>query len=206
MIAAARLIAVATLLAPALGLAQATTWKMDAAHTQSTFTVRHLGITNVTGEFRSTNGTVVVDEKDPSKSKVEATIDAKSIHTREDKRDAHLRSPDFFDVEKFPTITFKSTKVEKKGDEKFEVTGDLTMHGVTKPVKLETTLTKPIKGPMGETRRGATAATTVDRREFGLNWNKAVEAVPVVGDDVKIEIQSELVQEGTGTQPAAAKK
>jgi polyisoprenoid-binding protein YceI len=201
---AARLFALAVLALPALGLAEATTWKLDPAHTQSTFTVRHLGITNVRGEFRSTTGTVVIDEQKPENSKVEATIDAKSIHTREDKRDAHLKSADFFDVEKFPTITFKSTKVEKDGDDTYKVTGDLTMHGVTKPVVLETTLTKPIKGPNGLTR-GVSAETKLNRRDFGLNWSKMLEATPVVGDEVRIDIESELNQQAGGSAAGAKK-
>lgn len=199
-----RLLAVAAVALPSLGLAEATTWKLDAAHSQTNFTVRHLGITNVTGEFRSTNGTVVFDEQHPAKSKVEAIIDAKSIHTREDKRDAHLKSADFFDVEKFPTITFKSTKVEKDGDD-YKVTGDLTLHGVTKPVTLEAELTKPIKGMGGETRRGLSAETKISRKEFGLSWNKMVEAAPVVGDEVRINIESELIQQAAGEQAAANK-
>jgi polyisoprenoid-binding protein YceI len=201
---AVRLLAVAAFALPSLGRAETTTWKLDPAHTQSNFTVRHLGITNVRGEFRSTNGSVLFDEQHPEKSKVEAIIDAKSIHTREDKRDAHLKSADFFDVEKYPTITFKSTQVEKDGDD-YKVTGDLTMHGVTKPVTLEAEVTKPIKGMGGETRRGISAETKVNRREFGLNWSKMVEAAPVVGDEIRINIESELILEPAAGQAAAKK-
>lgn len=196
-----RLLAIAVLAAPTLGAAAPATWNVDPAHTQTTFTVRHLGLTDVTGEFKSTAGTVVLDDADPAKAQVEATVDARTIHTREDRRDAHLRSPDFFDVEKFPTITFRSTKVEKVADGRYKVSGDLTLHGVTKPVVFDATLTGPVKGMMGEARRGATATTTINRKDFGLNWSKMVEAVPVVSDDVRIAIEAELVQAGTGKGP-----
>ncbi|GAO03130.1 YceI family protein [Anaeromyxobacter sp. PSR-1] len=183
------------LAAPALAHAQAGTWDIDPAHTLSSFTVRHLVITNVRGEFGKTTGAVKLDEKDLARSSVEATIDATTLNTRVPDRDAHLKSPDFFDVAKYPTITFKSTKVEKIGEGKLKVTGDLTMKGVTKPVVLEVLgPTSAIKDPGGNLRRGLVATTMVNRREFGLNWSKTVEAGPVVGDEVKIEIEAELVK------------
>jgi polyisoprenoid-binding protein YceI len=189
-------------LAPALVLAEPSVWKLDPSHTHSTFTIRHLVISNVRGEFRSTNGTVKLDDRDPTRSSVEAVIDAASIHTREDKRDAHLRSADFFDVEKHPTITFRSTKVEKAG-EGYKVTGDLTLHGVTKPVVLDVTaLTPEIKDMQGKARRGLSARTSLDRRDFGLTWSKMVEAGPVVGNEVKIEIEAEMVKDAPAA-PAA---
>ena len=187
-------LALAVLLLPSLALAEAATWNIDPAHTQATFTVRHMVISNVKGEFQSTKGVVKIDDKDLAKSMVDVTIDAASIHTREDKRDAHLRSPDFFDVERYPTITFKSTKVEKAGGDRYKVTGDLTMHGVTKPVVLDAALTPQVKGMMGEVRRGAQATTRVNRQEYGLKWNKMLEAGPLVGDDVAIEINAELIK------------
>jgi polyisoprenoid-binding protein YceI len=186
-------LALALALLPALALAEATTWNIDPAHTQSTFTVRHMVISNVRGEFQSTKGVVKLDAQDPAKSSVDVTIDAASIHTREERRDAHLRSPDFFDVQRFPTITFRSTKIEKAGSE-YKVTGDLTMHGVTRPVVLDATLTPEVKGVAGETRRGAQATTKVNRQDYGLKWNKMVEAGPVVGDEIAIEISAELVK------------
>jgi polyisoprenoid-binding protein YceI len=190
-------------LVPVLGLAEPTTWNIDSAHTQSNFTVRHLVISNVRGEFRNTTGVVKLDDADPSRSSVEAVIDATTIHTREDKRDAHLKSADFFDVEKYPKITFKSSKVEKAGDG-YKVTGDLTMHGVTRPVVLDVSaLTPEVKDPMGGTRRGVSARATVNRRDFGLNWSKMVEAGPVVGDEVKIEIEAELVKATPEAKAAA---
>ncbi|ABC83592.1 YceI family protein [Anaeromyxobacter dehalogenans] len=180
---------------PALAHAQADTWNIDPAHTLSSFTVRHLVITNVRGEFGKTTGAVKLDEKDLAKSSVEATIDATTLNTRVPDRDAHLKSPDFFDVAKYPTLTFKSTKVEKIGEGKLKVTGDLTMKGVTKPVVLEVLgPTSAIKDPGGNLRRGLVATTMVNRRDFGLNWSKTVEAGPVVGDEVKIEIEAELVK------------
>jgi len=195
------------LAAPALALAEATTWNIDASHTQSTFAVRHLVISTVRGEFKKTTGVVKIDDQDPSKSSVEATIDAASIHTREDKRDEHLRSADFFETQKYPTITFKSTKVEKSGGDKYKVTGDLTMRGVTKPVVLDATLTGEVKDPWGNTRRGVQARTKLNRQDYGLKWSKAVEAGPVVGDEVAVEIDGELIKAApAATQPAAAKK
>ena len=194
----------AALTVPALSLAEGATWNIDPAHTRSGFTVRHLVISNVRGEFGKTTGKVVLDEKDPTKSSVEATIDVNTIDTRVPDRDAHLRSADFFDVAKYPTITFKSTKVHAAGKGKLEVIGDLTMKGVTKPVVLQVDgPSAEVKGPMGEARRGMVARTVVNRREFGLNWSKAVEAGPVVGDDVQIEIEAEMVKAGTGKQAAA---
>jgi polyisoprenoid-binding protein YceI len=201
-----RTFALLAALAPALGLAEVATWNIDPAHTQSNFSIRHLVISNVRGEFRNTTGAVKLDEANLGASSVEAVIDAKSIHTREDKRDAHLKSPDFFDVEKYPNITFKSSKVEKAGDG-YKVTGDLTMHGVTKSVVLDVSaLTPEIKDPWGNTRRGLSAKTTLNRRDYGLNWSKMIEAGPVVGDEVKIEIEAELLKAVAQVQPASTKK
>jgi polyisoprenoid-binding protein YceI len=194
------------LAAPALALAAPTTWDIDPSHTQSTFAVRHLVISTVRGEFKKTTGTVKIDDQNPAASAVDVTIDATTIHTREDKRDEHLRSPDFFDVAKYPTITFRSTKVEKAGGDRYKVTGDLTMHGTTKPVVLDATLTPEIKDPMGNARRGVLATTKLNRQDYGLRWSKTVEAGPVVGDEVQIEINAELVKQGGATIPAAVKK
>jgi polyisoprenoid-binding protein YceI len=183
-------------LAPLAAYAEVSTWKMDPAHSHAAFTVRHLVISNVRGEFGKMTGTITLDEEDVTKSSVEATIDATTIDTREPNRDADLRSANFFDVEKYPTITFKSTKVEKDGDGKLKVTGDLTMHGTTKPVVLDVEgPTDAIKDMQGNARRGIHATTKLNRREFGLNWNKVVEAGPVVGDEVQIEIAAELVKQ-----------
>jgi polyisoprenoid-binding protein YceI len=189
--------------APVAALAQTSAWTMDPTHAHATFTIRHMAITNVRGEFRKVAGTVKLDEKDVTKSSVEATIDAASIDTRVADRDNHLRSPDFFDVAKYPTITFKSTKVEKAGEGKLKVTGDLTMHGVTKPVTLAVEgPTQEIKDPWGKTRRGLSASTTVNRKDWGLTWGKVIEAGPVVGDEVKIEIEAELIKDAGDKQAA----
>lgn len=193
------------LAAPALALADAATWNIDPAHTQTNFAVRHLVISTVRGEFKKTTGTVKYDDKDPTKSSVEATIDTASIHTREDKRDEHLKSPDFLDVQKYPTLTFKSTKVEKAGGDKYKVTGDLTLHGTTKPVVLDATLTQPIKDPMGKTRMGLQASTKINRQDFGVKWSKTIEAGPVVGDEITIEINSEMIKAEPEGQKTATK-
>jgi polyisoprenoid-binding protein YceI len=193
----------AALAAPVLALAETATWNLDPAHTHSAFTIRHLVITNVRGEFGKTTGAVMLDEKDITKSSVEATIDVSTIDTRVADRDADLKSANFFDAAKYPTMTFKSTKVQQAGKGKLKVTGNLTIKDVTRPVVLEVDgPTAEIKGPMGESRRGIAARTTINRRDFGLNWSKAVEAGPVVGDQVKIEIEGELIKEGTGKQAA----
>lgn len=180
---------VAGLASPAL----ASEWTLDPAHTAAQFSVKHLMVSTVRGQFQKVSGSVHLDDKDITKSSLEVTIDATSIFTREAKRDAHLKSPDFFDVEKFPTLTFKSTKVEKSGD-KLLVTGDLTIRGVTKPVTLTVEGPTPaVKGPWGNTARGVSATGKLNRKDFGLNWNKALEAGGVlVGDEVQLFIDAEL--------------
>jgi polyisoprenoid-binding protein YceI len=187
---------VAIVAAPAIVLAQAT-WTIEPTHTRSGFTIRHLVISNVRGEFAKTTGTVKLDEKDLTRSSVEATIDVTTIDTRVPDRDAHLRSADFFDAAKHPTITFKSTKVAKAGEGQLDVTGDLTMKGVTRPVVLRVVgPSAEIKDPRGNTRRGLSATAKLNRRDFGLTWSKLVEAGPVAGDEVTIEIEAELVKDG----------
>jgi polyisoprenoid-binding protein YceI len=172
----------------------ASEWEIDPAHSTAQFGVRHMMVSTVRGEFQKVAGTVNADDRDPSKSSVEVSIDPSTINTREPKRDAHLKSADFFDVEKYPAITFKSTKVEKAGKNKLKVTGDLTMHGVTKPVTLEAELTNTMKDLMGRTIRGVTATGKLSRKEWGLTWNKSIEAGGVlVGDEVSLQIDAELV-------------
>jgi polyisoprenoid-binding protein YceI len=179
---------VAALAVPALA---AETWNIDSSHTQTSFSVKHLLISTVRGEFEKTTGKVVLDEADVTKSTVEASIPVATISTREEKRDTHLKSPEFFDAAKFPTITFKSTKVEKAG-EGLKVTGDLTMHGVTKPVVLDVTgPTKEIKDPWGLSRRGVSATTKLNRKDFGVSYGPDA----VVSDQVTITIDAELVKE-----------
>ena len=190
-----RIAALAVAIAPALAFGQAATWNIDASHTRTGFSVKHLVISDVKGEFAKTEGKAQIDEADLSKSSVEVTIDAASIDTRDAKRDAHLKSADFFDVAKFPTITFKSTKVEAGKDGALTVTGDLTMHGVTKPVTLEGSITKAITDPWGLTRRGASFTGKLDRKAWGITWGKMTDVGAVVGDEVKLDIQAELVKD-----------
>src|SRR5262249_43401808 len=163
-------------------------------HSTAGFIIRHMMVSNVHGEFGKVSGSVVFDPDNPAQSKVDATIDASSITTREEKRDAHLKSPDFFDAAKFPTITFKSKKIWKDGAG-YKMTGDLSMHGVTKEVTLDVQgPTKPIKSPMGDVRAGAQAAARINRYDWGLKWNKAVEGGDLVGQDVVIGLDVELVE------------
>jgi len=182
-------------LLPAAALAATSSWSVDASHSQVGFAVRHLVISNVRGDFGAYQGRLVLDDADPTKSTVEATIDASSIDTGVADRDAHLKSADFFDVAKYPSITFKSTKVAKAGKDALKVTGDLTLKGVTKPVVLDVTTTPEVKGMRGDTRRGFSATTKISRKEFGLTWNKTVEAGPVVGDEVRIALELETVKD-----------
>jgi len=177
-------------------LANADTWQIDPAHTNVEFSVRHMMISNVKGQFQKTSGTITISGNDPTSAKIDATIDATSINTRVDKRDAHLKSPAFLDVDKFPTISFKSTKVEAAGPGKWKVTGDLTLHGVTKPAVLDVESTgTPVNDPMGNTRAGASATTKIDRKDFGLTWNQPLETGGVmVGDEVAISIDVEAIK------------
>lgn len=177
-------------------LAHADTWQIDPAHTNVEFSVRHMMISNVKGQFQKTSGTITINGNDPTSAKIDATIDAASINTRVDKRDAHLKSPAFLDVDKYPTITFKSTKVEAAGPGKWKVTGDLTLHGATKPVVLDVEGTgTPITDPMGNTRAGASASTKINRKDFGLTWNQPLETGGVmVGDEVAISIDVEAIK------------
>lgn len=171
------------------------TWNIDSSHSGVHFTVRHLMITNVRGEFTGLSGTIEVDGTSFESAKVTATVDAKTINTREEKRDEHLRSPDFFEVEKHPKLSFVSTAIAKKGDG-YTLTGDLTIRGTTKPVTfLVEGPTKEEKDPWGNTRIGASATATIDRREFGLTWNSAIESGGVlVGHDIKLTIDVSLVR------------
>jgi polyisoprenoid-binding protein YceI len=192
-------LAVLLSLFPALALAATSTWNVDASHSQVGFAVKHLVISNVRGEFRTYQGKVVLDEADVTKSTVEAAIDVNSIDTKVADRDAHLKNADFFDVAKHPSITFKSTKVAKAGKDKLKVTGDLTMHGVTKPVVLDVTTTPAVKGLYGETRRAFAATTKISRKDYGLTWNKLVEAGPAIGDEVAITLDLEAVLDAPKT-------
>jgi len=171
----------------------AATWQIDPAHSNVSFSVRHMMVSNVRGEFTKVSGSVEGDEKAPTQAVINATIDASSINTREEKRDTHLKSADFLDVAKYPTITFKSKKIEPSGAAQFKVTGDLTLHGVTKEVVLDVSdVTAPIKDPMGKTRAGAQASTKIDRKDFGINWSKVIDGGGLmVGDEVAISVDVE---------------
>ena len=172
-----------------------TNWKIDPSHSQVEFAVRHLMITTVRGRFNDVKGTIVTDEADPTKAQVEVTLDVTSIDTREPQRDAHLKSADFFDAEKFPTITFKSTRVTDVRGDQFKLAGDLTIHGVSREVTLEVTSEGRGKDPWGGERAGYSATTKVNRRDFGLTWNQALETGGfVVGDEIKISLDLELVK------------
>jgi polyisoprenoid-binding protein YceI len=192
-----RLIALGlALIAPMAALAAESTWTFDPTHSHASFSIRHLVISNVRGEFRKLSGAVRLDEQDVTKSSVEATIPTASVDTRVDARDKDLRSANFFDVAKYPNITFKSTKVEKAGEGKLKVTGDLTIKNVTKPVVLDVTgPTAELHDPWGGTRRGISATTKINRREFGLSYSAMIEAGPVVGDEATIEIEAELLKQ-----------
>src|SRR5262245_33135030 len=184
------------LVATALAIATpglAATWQIDPAHTSVQFSVRHMMVSNVRGEFAKVSGTVDGDQQAAQKAVIAATIDAASIDTREEKRDTHLKSADFLDVAKYPTITFKSKTIEPAGSGQFKVTGDLTLHGVTKEVVLDVSdVTAPIKDPMGKTRAGAHATTKIDRKDFGINWSKALDGGGLmVGDEVAISVDVE---------------
>jgi len=182
--------AVAT--APAIG--GKTTWKLDPSHTIVEFSAKHLMITTVKGRITDVEGTIQADEKDFRKSSVEATLNAASIDTRTEQRDNHLRSADFLHVENFPTIKFRSTRIEGDRNE-FKLTGDLTIKDVTKPITLEVSFEGQTKDPWGGERVGFSAKGKLDRRDFGLTWNQLLETGgAVVGNEIKIAIEVEAVK------------
>jgi len=172
-----------------------TTWKIDPAHTTVEFSAKHLMITTVKGRFSDVEGEIVISDADPSKSSVSATLKSASIDTRTSQRDDHLRSADFLDAANYPEITFRSTRITGDKSE-FKVTGNLTIRGVTREVTLETTNEGSTKDPWGGDRIAFSATTKIDRRDFGLTWNQAIEAGGVlVGNDVKISIDVQAVKQ-----------
>jgi polyisoprenoid-binding protein YceI len=192
-------ISLSAALAAALTLpagAATTTWQIDPAHTAAGFSVKHLMISTVRGQFKGVNGTINWDDQDVSKSTVEVTIDAKTVDTTEPARDKDLRSEKFFDTDKYPTITFKSTKVEQISAGKLKVTGDLTIHGVTKQVVLDVEgPSAQVKDPWGNTRIAINATTKVNRQDYGVKWNASIDGGGVVvGDDVNITIDLEMIK------------
>jgi polyisoprenoid-binding protein YceI len=174
------------------------TWDVDPAHSSAGFKVRHLMISSVRGHLGPVSGTVVIDEHDLARSRVDVSIDATGVDTREARRDEHLRSADFLDVANHPTVTFRSTRVSEApaGDGSLEVTGDLTIRGVTRAVSLAVEPLSPaVADPWGNTKRGATARARINRKDFGLVWNLVLEAGGVAaGDEVAIEIEVELLR------------
>jgi polyisoprenoid-binding protein YceI len=178
-------------------MSETVTYKIDPAHSNAGFKIRHLMVANVRGEFPGLNGTIVFDHANPANSTVEADIDVKSLTTRDEQRDAHLKSADFFDVEKYPTMHFVSRKVAANGGGELKVAGDLTIHGVTRPVTLDVDGPTPeVKDPWGNVKAGITATTKINRKEFGLTWNVALETGGVlVGEDVQIQIEAELARQ-----------
>ena len=176
--------------------AATSTWKIDPVHSVAEFKVKHLMIANVKGQFTGVSGALSLDDNDLTLSRVDATIDAASINTREPQRDTHLKSPDFFDVEKFPTLSFRSTHVSRDADGELQVAGDLTIHGVTRNVTFEVEgPTPPQKDPWGNTRVGLSATTKINRKDFGLTWNAALETGGImVGEEVTITLEVEFVK------------
>jgi polyisoprenoid-binding protein YceI len=183
-----------TMVCPAFS--QTITWQIDPAHSNAQFVVRHMGISNVQGEFTKITGTVQIDDADITKSAVNATIEVNSVDTRVADRDNDLRSPNFFEVAKYPTMTFQSKKIVRSADGKLKLTGDLTIHGVTHEVTFDVDGPTPaIKDPWGNTRRGVSATTKINRKDFGLVWNTALgTGEAVVGDSVAITLDIEMLK------------
>ncbi len=178
--------------------AKSVIYDIDPAHTEAQFKVRHMMISYVRGTFRKVSGNVVADRGNPANSSVEVSIDVNSVETRETDRDNHLRSADFFDVANYPTMTFRSTKITPKGEDRFEVNGDLTIRGITKAATLEVETTPEMKDPWGNLRFGAAARARINRQDFGLKFQVPLEGGGLlVGDTVDIAIETELVRRAT---------
>ncbi len=188
-------IVLASTVAVSAASAQTVTWQLDPAHSNAQFSVRHLGLSNVQGEFTKMSGTVQIDDADISKSSVNATIDVASIDTRVQDRDNDLKSPNFFDVAKYPTMTFQSTKIVKTGDGTAKMTGNLTLHGVTKEVTFDVTGPTKVIQVMG-TRRGASATAKINRQDFGLVYmtNTLPGGDQMIGDTITITLDVEMVK------------
>ena len=172
------------------------TWTIDSAHTRVVFSARHMMISNVHGRFETVNGTVEFDENNPTATRVDVQIDAASINTGEPQRDAHLKSPDFLDAENYPSLTFKSTRVEQVNNTTAKLYGDLTIRGVTRPVVLDVEYQGLAKSPWGATSAGFSASTKISRKEWGLEWNVALETGGfLVSDVVNITIELEIIKQ-----------
>ncbi len=172
------------------------TWNIDPVHSVAEFKVKHMMISHVKGHFTPVKGVLVLDEADSTKSRIEASVDAASINTREEQRDAHLKSADFFEVEKFPTLSFKSTKITRVADGELAVAGELTIHGVTRNAVFTVEgPTAPGKDPWGNTRIGLSASTKINRKDFGLTWNSPLETGGIlVGDEVTITLDVQFIK------------
>jgi polyisoprenoid-binding protein YceI len=187
-------IATSTAATPTQAVAQTQSYDIDPIHSSATFKVRHLMVANVRGELGQISGHVVIDDSDLTRSSVEATIDATAINTRDEKRDAHLRSPDFFDTATYPTITFKSKRVQVARSGNLLVTGDLTIHGVTRETTLDVEPLSPdVRDPWGNQKRGVSATTKINRKDFNVSFNAALDGGGVVvGDEVSVTLEVEL--------------
>lgn len=171
-------------------------WKIDPAHSEVNFTVRHMMISNVRGRFENFTGTVEFDQADPANSTVDVQIEAASINTREAQRDTHLRSGDFFDAENYPYLSFKSKKVEVLDDARGRIVGDLTIRNITREVVLETEFNGMSQSPWGFSSAGFSASTKINRKDWDLTWNMALETGGVlVSDEIKINIELEIIEE-----------
>jgi polyisoprenoid-binding protein YceI len=180
-------------------------WIIDPSHAEISFSVRHMMITNVRGRFEKFNGMVDFNQQDPAASKVEVTIEANSLNTRDAQRDAHLRSPDFLDADQFPALTFSSTRIEILDESHGRIHGDLAIRGVSRPVVLDTILNGVAKSPWGQTSAGFSASTEINRKDWGLTWNVALETGGLlVGEKIAINIELELIQQVDSRQQAAA--
>ena len=190
-------------LAALIAAAAPLTLEADPAHTTAGFAVKHMVVTTVRGEFTKVSSTLHWNKEDPAKSSVDVKIDAASVNTNNEKRDTHLKSPDFFDAQKCPEITFKSNRIAKESADKYKVSGDLTMHCVTRPVSLDVQFAdRPVKSPWGTTIYAANATGRIKRSDWGLTWNKTLESGGVlVSDDINLDLDLEYV-----SKPAEAKK
>lgn len=190
------LFSLAAILFATLGFAQNTEWKIDNAHSNVTFEISHMVVSSVTGKFQSFEGTIKSDKDDFTDVSVNFTIDAASVNTNNEKRDNHLRDADFFDVAKYPTIEFKGKKLEKMSGNKYKITGDLTMHGVTKEVEMDVRYNGMVKDPWGNTRAGFKVSGELNRTDYGLVYNSTLEAGGLlIGETVDINVNLELIKQ-----------
>lgn len=180
-------------------------WQLDTAHTHIGFSVKHMMVSTVRGQFTQFSGTIALDEEHPERSHIEVSIDPTSISTGDPKRDGHLRTADFFEVEKYPEIRFASTHIERLGDDEYRVTGDLSIHGVTRPVTLNVTLDGQSRDMQGQRRAGFTLSGAINRKDFDLTWNVALEQGGVlVSDKVQLVIEAEVFEPAQVAAPVAA--